>query len=128
MLFGASRKAERFQRSRSPQDDASFVRACGYEAGSPEASLALTIRRVIGECGCVDPGLIRAEDRWPEDLGGLSFWDSIDYIHFLLSIERTVGVKIPGDGGLATFFGSGFTVAGLISQFKLRSRTIFHET
>lgn len=116
MWFGAAWKAERFQLGRSPQDDAAFVEACGYVAGSGSAALAVTVRRVIGECGAVDPRWIRAEDRWPEDLGGLAFWDSIDYLHFVLSVERSTGSKVGRDDDLSRYFYGGFTVAGLVRQ------------
>ena len=71
MWFGVARKAKRFKIGRSPQDDAAFVDACGYGTAPDRASLALAIRRVIGESGTVEPQYIRADDRWPEDLGGL---------------------------------------------------------
>jgi acyl carrier protein len=109
-------KAERFKLGRSPQDDLAIVVVCGYEAGSDDASVALTIRRVIGECGAVEPQFIHAEDRWPEDLRGLAFWDSIDLLHFVFSVERAAGIRFERDDELASYFYGGFTVAGLVRR------------
>jgi hypothetical protein len=40
--------------------------------------------------------MIRATDRWPDDVGMLPFWDSIDFLHFVLSMELELRCKIVG--------------------------------
>jgi hypothetical protein len=83
---------ERFKAGRHPQSDAEFVARCGFEQGSTKAALAVVVRRVIGDCGSVDSVYIRDGDRWPENLGRLDFWDSIDFLHFVFSVERAIGI------------------------------------
>jgi acyl carrier protein len=125
MGTAARRKAERWPIEREPQDDATFLTACGFAPDSPEAAIAFTVRRVIAELGVVKPAEIHAEDRWPEELGTLDFWDSIDLLHFIFSIELAAGAKIPVDEGLRTFFRSGFVVSDLVEHLvgKLVARS-----
>jgi acyl carrier protein len=116
MWFSGARKAERFKTGRAPQEDSNSIKACGYQPESDQGALALTIRRVIGECGKVDSQYIRAEDRWPEDLGALTFWDSIDLLDFVFRIEKATGIKFYRNEEIQSYYYSGFTVAGLVQR------------
>lgn len=51
-------QAESFKLSRSPKSDEDFVAEGGYEPGSSKASLALMVRRIVAECGSVEPAFI----------------------------------------------------------------------
>jgi hypothetical protein len=116
MIFMKRRQAERFKAGRHPQSDAEFVARCGFEPGSTKAALAVVVRRVIGDCGSVGPAYVRDGDRWPEDLGRLDFWDSIDFLHFVFSVERATGIRFRRDEDIQDFFYSGFSVSELVRR------------
>ena len=116
MGFLKARQAARFKEGRRPQTDDEFVARCGFEPDGTAAVLVLAVRRVIGECGSVDPAYIRDDDLWPEDLGKLDFWDSIDFLHFVFSVERATGIKFRRDEDMQDFFDSGFSVSELIRR------------
>lgn len=116
MFFTKARQADRFKANRTPQPDQEFVARCGFDPGGTSAVLALTVRRVIGECGSLEPTYIRDDDRWPEDLGKLDFWDSIDLLHFIFSVERAVGKKFRRNEDMEVFFYSGFSVCELVRE------------
>jgi len=81
-------------------------------------SLATTRRTKLGK---VDPALIRAADRWPDDLGILPFWDSIDFLHFVLSMELELKCKIVGGASDLLPKDEPITVAYLASRvFEMR--------
>jgi hypothetical protein len=126
MWLTASRKAARFKLGREPQSDEAFVEGCGYQADSSQAAVALTVRRVIGECGAVEHDYIHAGDRWPEELGCLDFWDSIDFLHFAFSLEKAIGSKLTLDGELRSYFCSGFVVSKLVNGVVARLESRNH--
>jgi hypothetical protein len=64
----------------------------------------------------VEPSYIRDDDRWPEELGVLPFWDSIDFLHFAFSVERATGMKLVTVDALQSYFYSGFVVSGLVRR------------
>jgi hypothetical protein len=113
MGFLKARQAARFKLGREPQPDDEFITRCGFEPGGKTAGLALIVRRVIGECGSLDPAYIRDDDRWPEELGKLDFWDSIDLLHFVFSVEHATGRRFHPDDDFRDCFHSGFTVSEL---------------
>src|SRR5262249_61076713 len=63
-------------------------------AGLEATHAALAVRRAVANLGSVDPGFIRAEDVYPDQLGVLPFWDSIDWLAFLFELEEQLGTKI----------------------------------
>lgn len=95
----ARRKAARFRKKHLPQSDEQFVLGCGLAPGSIEATRALAIRGAIGTCGSIGPEFIHHDHRGPEDLATLDFWDSIDYLGFILEVERELGVRVPSKPG-----------------------------
>ncbi|MBA4186736.1 MAG: hypothetical protein C0467_01835 [Planctomycetaceae bacterium] len=81
------------------------------------AARALAIRRVIGRCGSVESEFIHHDDRWPEELGVLDFWDSIDYLGFVLDLERELKLRKPvGNWEFQTWYYSGFVVSELVQR------------
>jgi acyl carrier protein len=116
MWFMKARQAARFKSRRVPQSDKEFITRCGLDPGTTTASLALVVRRVIGECGSLEPTYIHHDDRWPEELGKLDFWDSIDFLQFVFSVECATGLKFHRDDDLQDFFYSGFSVSELIQR------------
>jgi acyl carrier protein len=117
MWLRKTAQATRFQSRRDPQLDDDFISRCGFTPGTKAASLALTVRRVIGECGSVDPSFIHADDRWPEDLGQLDFWDSIDLLHFVFSVEDATEAKLELDDEMDCLFRRGFVVSEMTKHF-----------
>jgi acyl carrier protein len=113
MLFMKGRQASRFKSGRTLLSDEEFIARCGFEPETTAASLAVVVRRVIGECGSVEPTYIRPDDRWPEDLGKLAFWDSIDLFYFIFSVEEATGRRLNPDDELRHAFRTGFVVSEL---------------
>jgi hypothetical protein len=90
-----TKKVADFTRSRPPQSDDDFLRACNLPPHPHAAHIALTVRRVFAEEGSVDPAYIHATDRYPEDLSILPSWDSIDLLDILFRLERDLHRKLP---------------------------------
>ena len=89
-------KAADFQRGRTHQSDAEFLAGCGIPAGTEAASAALSARRVVATLGRIEPEWIHCEDRWPDDLALLTFWDSLDFLEITLRLEKELQYKIRG--------------------------------
>jgi acyl carrier protein len=90
----SAEKVEAFCEGRAAQPDEEFVAACGLPPGPEATRAALAVRRAVANLGAVDPGFIRAEDVYPDQLGVLPFWDSIDWLAFVLELEEQLGTKI----------------------------------
>jgi len=93
---GTNKVAE-FTEGRRPQADGEFLAACDLPADSRATRYALAVRKVFAEEGSVDPQFILAADRFPEELGVLPFWDSIDMLDLVFRLEKELRVKIPGN-------------------------------
>jgi acyl carrier protein len=91
----SERGIERFLVGRKPQTDAEFFRACDLPKHPLSGRIALGVRRVIAALGEVDPGLIHAEDTFDGPLAGLPFWDSLDTVELMMTLEEEFGVEIP---------------------------------
>ncbi len=62
----------------------------------PEAvRIALAVRRAVAGVGLIDPSFIRASDRFPEELGVLPLWDSMDWMSLILELERELETPPP---------------------------------
>jgi hypothetical protein len=85
-------------RGRSPMSDREFLRRCQVPDESVKIDVALAVRRAIAELGTVTAETILPDDRLFEDLGQLPFWDSLDWLHFILTTERQLGVKMRSPG------------------------------
>jgi hypothetical protein len=109
-------QASRYKLGREPQSDEDFISQCGFEPGTSQAAVALTVRRVIGECGSIEAAYIHNDDLWPRDLCKLDFWDSIDFLHFVFSVENATQMHLQPDDELQGLFRSGFVVSELIRK------------
>lgn len=87
-------KVADFTRGRVPQADDAFIAACHLPPQPDARRISLVVRRVFAEEGSVDPAFIYAEDRYPEDLGILPSWDSIDMLDIIFRLEKQLNVKI----------------------------------
>jgi acyl carrier protein len=63
--------------------------------GPEAARIAIGVRRAVASVGLVDPLFIRASDRFPEELGALPLWDSMDWMSLVLALEEELGQAPP---------------------------------
>lgn len=111
-------KAAEFRAGRTPQRDTEFLAGCGVPPGSTAAVSALAVRRVVASLGKVEQEWIRWNDRWPNDLGVLSFWDSLDFLEITLCLEEELNQPIRNADLFAAelWQGGSFTVADLVRR------------
>lgn len=88
-------KVDEFRAQRSRQPDPEFLAECDLPDGPEAVRVALAVRRAVGSVGLVDPLFIRASDRFPEELGVLPLWDSLDWISFVLALEWELEDEAP---------------------------------
>lgn len=91
----AHTKVADFRRGRSRQPDERFVAGCGLPDTPEAARVAIGVRRAVAYVGLIDPLFIHAEDRFPEELGVLPLWDSMDWMSLLLELEGELGEPPP---------------------------------
>ncbi|HEU5117507.1 MAG TPA: hypothetical protein VFT74_12755, partial [Isosphaeraceae bacterium] len=88
-------KVDAFRDGRNRQSDDEFLAEC-HLTGDPEARrIGLAVRRAVAGVGLIDPLFIRASDRFPEDLGVLPLWDSMDWMSLILELERELETPPP---------------------------------
>jgi acyl carrier protein len=122
-LFKSSRrKVLEFTGGRVTLSDEDFLRECGLAARDDRGEVALAVRRVVAKLGKIDSLMIRPSDRWPDELGMLPFWDSIDFLHFVLSVEDELKCRIVGGSRDLIAEDEPITVAYLARRiFEMRS-------
>ena len=69
-------------------DDDVFLKACEIPDEPLRIGVALAARRTIAELGTVPAETILPSDTFAHDLVELPFWDSLDWLHFIFSVER----------------------------------------
>lgn len=106
------KKVAEFLRLHEPQADSIFVAECGYESDIEASKIALGVRRCIAEMGGIPPEYIRHDHRFPDDIGNLDFWDSIDEIGFLVELEANFNRRLPDE----PLIGQGFVVKDLVRR------------
>jgi acyl carrier protein len=87
-------KVNEFREGRWRQSDEQFVADCGLPPDSAAALVALAVRRTVASIGLIDPQYIRAIDVYPDQLGVLPLWDSMDWLAFVMELERELGTRI----------------------------------
>lgn len=98
-----TKKVADFTRGRASQADGAFIADCDLPRNADAERIALVVRRLFAEEGSVDPQFIYASDRYPEDLGILPSWDSIDMLDIVFRLEKQLNLKI-GRGALPMRF------------------------
>jgi len=94
MIFrSAEQKVALFCKDREPQSDEQFLAECGLPADPEAARIALAVRRAVANIGSVDSQFIRADDLYPDQLGMLPFWDSIDMMAYIWELEKQLGTR-----------------------------------
>lgn len=115
----SEQKVAGFCQNRTRQSDAQFLSDCRLSADPDVVRAALVVRRTIAKLGHIDPEFIRAEDIYPDQLGTLPMWDSIDWMAFFLELEEELDICI-NDEATAVFFepyrSSGISVREMVSR------------
>ncbi len=93
----AEEKASDFALRFPPQSDAVFLDECGLPADAESTSIALAVRRSVASYGAVTADCVRADHSYPGDLELLSGWDSLDFVGWVLELERELQVPVDGD-------------------------------
>jgi acyl carrier protein len=111
----ADEMAEAFIATRQPQSDEAFVASCNLPPTAYARKVALAVRNSVASYGMVDTQFIRADDSYPKELSLLSGWDSIDFVGWILELERELGMIVPDKTwDPITHFGMQFSVRDLI--------------
>jgi hypothetical protein len=95
VFWNADRKVAAFGEGGSEQSDDEFLAACGLPPDLEAARAALAVPRAVAAIGSVDTEFIRAEDAYPDQLGVLPLWDSIDWFAFTWELEERLGQRLP---------------------------------
>jgi acyl carrier protein len=88
-------KVAQFRAGRSRQSDEQFVADCELPSNPEAVRIAIGVRRAVANVGLVDPLFIQASDRFPEELGVLPLWDSLDWVSLVLAMEEELGKPAP---------------------------------
>lgn len=91
----ADEMAAEFAAKRKPLGDEQFVSACRLPSNPLATRVALAVRRSVATYGMIGPEYIYAEDVYPDQLIELSGWDSIDFLSWVLELEKELEVAIP---------------------------------
>jgi acyl carrier protein len=114
----AHHKVEDFRNGRKRQPDDAFLSLCDLR--DPESHEdAFAVRRAVAYIGLIDALLIHASDRFPEELGMLPLWDSMDWMSLIFELEHQLGRKIPEpieDWGLQPSFSVKDLVEAVVSR------------
>lgn len=109
LVHRRAKKAAAEWAHRSCLSDAEFLAECDVPAKEFDQLVALAARREIASLATVPAETIRPEHLIQGDLGNLPFWDSLDWLGFVLEVERESGyeVRVPGNvaGGAAQLAG-----------------------
>jgi hypothetical protein len=94
----SQRQVAAFCKDRSRQSDDQFLEACELPPDPEAARVALAVRRAVANIGKVDPEFICADDEYPDQLGLLPVWDSMDWTAFTIELENQLGTRLCDDG------------------------------
>lgn len=106
-------KVQRFRKGRARQTDEDFLACCGVTTDT-ERKIALAVRRAVANVGLVDSQYISHDARWPDDLGVLPVWDSMDAMGYVVALEEELGIEIPYDDACSLFNYQSVSVLDLV--------------
>jgi hypothetical protein len=109
----AQEQAAEFEATRPAQSDEAFLAECALPPTDYARRVALAARRSVASYGMCDSQYIRPGDRYPEQLGMLSGWDSIDFLGFTLELDKELKLLVP-NAAWKSLKGPGFSVRELI--------------
>jgi hypothetical protein len=89
----ARTKVAHFRRGPTRHSDDQFVIVCELPVPDdpPSNRIVVGVRRTLASVGLIDPQFLRANHQFPEELGGLPLWDSMDRVSHLLALEEATG-------------------------------------
>jgi hypothetical protein len=90
----ADEMASDFARQFPARSDAEFLADCALPNDPNAERAALAVRRSVAIYGAVPPVHIYANHSYPGELESLSGWDSIDFVGWILELERELGVDV----------------------------------
>ena len=90
----ADEMAADFAADRTPETDEQFIAACDLPETPEAVRVALAVRRSVASYGMIAPKFIRATDGYPDELGELSGWDSIDFLAWIFELERELDMPV----------------------------------
>jgi acyl carrier protein len=99
----AHMKVAEFRAGRTRQPDDQFVADCGLAPRSEAARVALAVRRAVASIGLIDPLYIRAGDAYPDQLGVLPLWDSMDWVALVMELEQELDTRITDEEAAQLF-------------------------
>ena len=121
LLLTDEQRAAAFCQSRSRQSDDEFASACLLPADPEARRVAIAVRRAIARIGKVDPEFIRADDLYPDQLGALPLWDSMDWLAYFMELEHELGLIITDKQAVAFFepdISSGISVREMVGRVR----------
>ncbi len=86
--------------SRPAMADEDFLKVCLVPEDPMQVEAALAARRAIASLATVPASTILPDDSFARDLVQLPFWDSLDWLGFLLETEVQSGLRIRLPGGV----------------------------
>lgn len=91
----ASEKVKEFVRERCPQSEEAFLAGCALPANDQAMRVALGVRRAIARLGRVEPAYVHGDASFWDEISDLPFWDSLDTVELVMTLEEELGVRIP---------------------------------
>ncbi|AGA30152.1 hypothetical protein Sinac_6042 [Singulisphaera acidiphila DSM 18658] len=80
--------------------DGEFLMRCKIPDEPLKAQVALAARRAIAQLGTVPTETIRPDDRFAHDLVQLPFWDSLDWLGYIIEVEQPFEGKVVFDSSV----------------------------
>jgi acyl carrier protein len=91
----AAEMAADFTATRESQSDQNFIAACGLPDDGIAWETAIAVRRSVAAYGMVSREYIAISDRYPDELINLSGWDSLDFLAWILELEKELDEPVP---------------------------------
>lgn len=96
LLKRGKKEVEKFKHAKHiPNID--FLNDLNIDPDSPEAHIALTVRQVIAEPAKIPPESVRADHQFMKDFERLPFYDSPDFLMFIMNLEDKLNMSIPDE-------------------------------
>ena len=113
LFFDSYSKVRQFTTGRIRETDDQFLDSCEIK-DDVHKRIAIASRRAIANVGLVDSQFIHQEDKWPEDLGVLPTWDSMDSVCLVMELEEELEVDISEEEAEKIFNYNSFVVRDFV--------------
>jgi hypothetical protein len=78
-----------------PENDEEFLTLCDLPPHPHALRIALAVRRTIASFADVNPQMIHAGDRIPDDLGDIFIYESPIAVEFIMVLEQELNTRLP---------------------------------